>query len=80
MEKGFTNELMRLVGSSLKGQVVVQPIIPLVIKLPLERLRLAELIGPGWDNQRAETPSGQESQSAPYRWQFFERCIGEILP
>ena len=44
MEKGFTNELVRLAGEQLKTELQVQPIIPLEIKLRVEKLWLAELI------------------------------------
>ena len=44
MEKGFTIELMRLAGEHLKTELQVQPIIPLEIRLRVEKLWLAELI------------------------------------
>ena len=44
MNQTFATELVRRLASDLKDELSVQPILPLQIKLHLERLKLTELI------------------------------------
>jgi hypothetical protein len=44
MNETFAAELVRRVAPELRGEFAVQPILPLEIKLHLERLKLMELI------------------------------------
>ena len=44
MEQKYASELVRRLSPELKGEFAVQPLLPLEIKLHLERLKLMELI------------------------------------
>ena len=44
MNQTYATELVRRLAPELKGELAVQPILPLQIKLHLERLKLMELI------------------------------------
>jgi hypothetical protein len=44
MDEAFATELVRRIAPELRGEFAVQPILPLEIKLHLERLKLMELI------------------------------------
>jgi hypothetical protein len=44
MNRTYAAELMRRIAPELKGECGVQPILPLEIKLHLERLKLMELV------------------------------------
>lgn len=44
MNQTYAAELVRRLAPELKGELAVQPILPLQIKLHLERLKLMELI------------------------------------
>jgi hypothetical protein len=44
MNEAFAAELVRRVAPELRGELAVQPVLPLEIKLHVERLKLMELI------------------------------------
>lgn len=44
MNQTYATELFRRLAPTLKDEYVVQPLVPLEIKLHLERLKLTELI------------------------------------
>jgi hypothetical protein len=44
MNQTYATELVRRLAPELKGELAVQPILPLQIKLHLERLKLMEII------------------------------------
>ena len=44
MDKAFATELVRRIAPVLRGELAIQPVLPLEIKLHLERLKLTELI------------------------------------
>ena len=44
MDQKYALELVRRIAPQLIGEIAVQPLLPLEIKLHLERLKLVELI------------------------------------
>jgi hypothetical protein len=44
MNRTFAAELVRRIAPKLKAEFAVQPVVPLDIKLGMERLKLAELV------------------------------------
>ena len=58
MSKTFAAELMRRLAPDLRGELPVQPILPLEIKLHLERLRLMELIRAS--SEKNAPPDGEQ--------------------
>ena len=61
MNQTYAAELVRRLAPDLKGELTVQPILPLQIKLHLERLKLMELI-------RAASEAKPRSLSPPPKW------------
>ena len=47
MAAGFGRELISFIKAKMKAELIVQPTLPLEIKLRLEQLRLAELLRTG---------------------------------
>jgi hypothetical protein len=66
MNRTYATELVRRLAPELKQELTVQPILPLQIKLHLERLRLMELIRAANEAKpRATVPTAQlETQVA----------------
>jgi hypothetical protein len=66
MNQTYATELVRRLAPELKDALAVQPILPLQIKLHLERLKLMELIRAASETKpRATVPAGQvEAQVA----------------
>jgi hypothetical protein len=65
MDQTYAAELMRRIAPELKGACAVQPILPLEIKLHLERLKLMELIRDlAEKNPRAKAIAQAEMQVA----------------
>lgn len=61
MNQTYASELVRRLAPDLQAGLVVQPLLPLHIKLQLERLRLIELIGGAREKPGATDPMQLES-------------------
>ena len=59
MNRTYATELVRRLAPELKQELTVQAILPLEIKLHLERLRLMELICAASEKPRVLTPAAQ---------------------
>lgn len=65
MNQTYATELVRRLAPTLKVEFVVQPVVPLEIKLHLERLKLTELIrATGEKTTRAAVDPQPELQQA----------------
>ena len=59
MNQTYATELVRRLAPELKQELTVQAILPLEIKLHLERLKLTELIGAASEKLRVSIPAAQ---------------------
>jgi hypothetical protein len=59
MNRTYATELVRRLASELKQELTVQAILPLEIKLHLERLKLMELIRAASEKPRVSIPAAQ---------------------
>jgi len=59
MNRTYATELLRRLAPQLKEELAVQPILPLEIKLHLERLKLMELIHAAGEKPRVLIPAAQ---------------------
>ena len=59
MDKAFATELVRRIAPVLRGELAIQPVLPLEIKLHLERLKLMEQIRASNEKDARSTDESQ---------------------